>query len=147
VAMTWIDAGATHLDPGAYTASVLLPRGTTLEHVEVAPPCVMPIEPPGGWKAPAVLLSETPRSRWCRRSTSNPSCRRRTPPRARRLAVPHGGRRLARRGRGPRCRSRSRAGRAARAPSSSSICPKRGSTRSPPSDSRARARAGRPTPA
>lgn len=58
VAMTWIDAGATHLDPGAYTASVLLPRGTTLEHVEVAPPCVMPIEPPGGWKAPAVLLSE-----------------------------------------------------------------------------------------
>jgi len=56
--MTWIDAGATHLDPGAYTASILLPRGTTLEHVEVAPPCVMPIEPPGGWKAPAVLLSE-----------------------------------------------------------------------------------------
>ena len=57
-AMTWMDAGATHLDPGAYSASVLLPRGTTLEHVEVAPPCVMPIEPPGGWKAPAVLLSE-----------------------------------------------------------------------------------------
>ena len=56
--MTWIDAGATHLDPGAYTASILLPRGTTLEHVEVAPPCVMPVEPPGGWKAPAVLLSE-----------------------------------------------------------------------------------------
>jgi hypothetical protein len=56
--MAWIDAGATHLDPGAYTASILLPRGTTLEHVEVAPPCVMPIEPPGGWKAPAVLLSE-----------------------------------------------------------------------------------------
>jgi len=57
-AMAWMDAGATHLDPGAYTASVLLPRGTALEHVEVAPPCVMPIEPPGGWKAPAVLLSE-----------------------------------------------------------------------------------------
>jgi hypothetical protein len=57
-AMTWVDAGASHLDPGAYTASVLLPRGTTLEHVEVAPPCVMPIEPPGGWNAPAVLLSE-----------------------------------------------------------------------------------------
>jgi hypothetical protein len=48
-AMAWMDA---------YTASVLLPRGTALEHVEVAPPCVMPIEPPGGWKAPAVLLSE-----------------------------------------------------------------------------------------
>src|SRR4029453_1210370 len=56
--MTWIDAGATHLDPGAYTASILLPRGTTLERVEGAPPFVMPVEPPGGWKAPAVLLSE-----------------------------------------------------------------------------------------
>jgi hypothetical protein len=58
VAMGWVDAGATHLDPGAYTASVLLPRGTALEHVEVAPPCVMPIEPPGGWKTTAVLESE-----------------------------------------------------------------------------------------
>ena len=57
-AMAWIDAGATHLDPGAYTASVLLPRGAALERLEVAPPCIMPIEPPGGWKAPAVLLSE-----------------------------------------------------------------------------------------
>jgi hypothetical protein len=56
--MSWIDAGASHLDPGAYTASVLLPRGTALAHVEVAPPCLTPIEPPGGWKAPAVLLSE-----------------------------------------------------------------------------------------
>lgn len=58
LAMSWVDAGAAHLDPGAYTASVLLPRGAALEHLEVAPPCVMPIEPPGGWKAPAVLLSE-----------------------------------------------------------------------------------------
>jgi hypothetical protein len=57
-ATTWVDAGASHLDPGAYTASVLLPRGTTLAHVEVAPPCLMPIEPPGGWKASAVLLSQ-----------------------------------------------------------------------------------------
>lgn len=57
-AMGWVDAGATHLDPGAYTASILLPRGTALEHLEVSPPCVMPIEPPGGWNAPAVLLAE-----------------------------------------------------------------------------------------
>jgi len=56
--MAWVDAGRVHLDPGAYTASVLLPRGTALEHVEVAPPCLSPIEPPGGWKAAAVLLSE-----------------------------------------------------------------------------------------
>jgi hypothetical protein len=58
VAMTWVDAGTAHLDPGAYTASVLLPRGATLENVEVAPPCVVPIEPPNGWKAPEVLTSE-----------------------------------------------------------------------------------------
>jgi hypothetical protein len=56
--MTWMDAGAAHLDRGAYTASVLLPRGAVLEHVEVAPPCIVPVEPPGGWRAPAVLLSE-----------------------------------------------------------------------------------------
>src|SRR5205807_704781 len=56
--MGWVDAGRVHLDPGAYTASVLLPRGTALEHVEVAPPCLSPIEPPGGWKAADVLLSE-----------------------------------------------------------------------------------------
>ena len=57
-AMTWVDAGTTHLDPGAYTASVLLPRGATLATVEVAPPCVMPVEPPGGWKAASVLTTE-----------------------------------------------------------------------------------------
>jgi len=56
--MGWLDAGSAHLDPGAYTASVLLPRGATLGHVEVAPPCVQPIEPVGGWKAPAVLTTE-----------------------------------------------------------------------------------------
>jgi hypothetical protein len=57
-AMTWVDAGTTHLDPGAYTASVLLPRGASLETVEVAPPCVNPVEPPGGWKATSVLNTE-----------------------------------------------------------------------------------------
>src|SRR5689334_10768979 len=56
--MSWMDAGATHLDPGVYNASLLLPRGTSLEHLEVAPPCMMPVEPPGGWKATAVLQSE-----------------------------------------------------------------------------------------
>ena len=38
----WVDAGMVHLDPGAYETSVLLPEGATLEHVEVAPPCVRP---------------------------------------------------------------------------------------------------------
>lgn len=54
----WVDAGALHLDPGAYDATVLLPEGGVLELVELAPPCVHPIEPRGGWKAPAVATVE-----------------------------------------------------------------------------------------
>jgi hypothetical protein len=54
----WIDAGTLHLDPGAYDATVLLPEGGTLELVELAPPCVHPIEPRGGWKATAVTTTE-----------------------------------------------------------------------------------------
>ncbi|HUG54689.1 MAG TPA: hypothetical protein VMR21_13865 [Vicinamibacteria bacterium] len=56
--MGWVDAGTTHLDPGAYEATVLLPRGTTLQHLEVAPPCLDAVEPPGGWRATKVLETE-----------------------------------------------------------------------------------------
>jgi hypothetical protein len=56
--MGWIDAGSLHLDPGAYDATVLLPEGGVLEVLELAPPCVHPIEPPGGWKPTAVTTSE-----------------------------------------------------------------------------------------
>src|SRR5262249_57236623 len=55
---TWIEAGMTHLDPGVYTAAVLLPTGSVLEWLELAPPCVNPIEPRGGWQAPAVATTE-----------------------------------------------------------------------------------------
>lgn len=51
----WIDAGTLHLDPGAYTASLVLPQGTTLENVEVAPPCINAVEPLGGWKPTAIV--------------------------------------------------------------------------------------------
>jgi hypothetical protein len=54
----WVDAGAVRLTPGAYTASVLLPEGTELEWIELAPPCVNPIEPRGGWKATAVAKTD-----------------------------------------------------------------------------------------
>ena len=54
-AFGWIEAGTTHLDPGAYTASLLLPPGTRVEHVEVAPPCVNAVEPRGGWRATAIV--------------------------------------------------------------------------------------------
>jgi hypothetical protein len=56
--MGWIDAGSVHLDPGAYDATVLLPEGGVLEHVEIAPPCQEPIEPPGGWKAAGIASTE-----------------------------------------------------------------------------------------
>jgi hypothetical protein len=56
--MGWIDAGSVHLDPGAYEAAVLLPEGATLEHVELAPPCLRPIEPPGGWQPTALATTE-----------------------------------------------------------------------------------------
>jgi hypothetical protein len=54
-ASSWVSSGTTHLDPGAYSASFMLPAGTSLEQIEVAPPCVSPIEPPGGWKPTAIV--------------------------------------------------------------------------------------------
>ena len=56
--MGWIDAGTVHLEPGAYDTSVLLPRGATLEHVELAPPCLHAIEPPDGWQPTAVTTTD-----------------------------------------------------------------------------------------
>jgi hypothetical protein len=54
----WLDAGSTHLDPGAYHASVHIPRGSVLEFVEFAPPCVSPIEPRGGWRSTSIASRE-----------------------------------------------------------------------------------------
>jgi hypothetical protein len=54
----WIEAGMAHLDPGAYTAAVLLPAGSVLEWLELAPPCLNPIEPRGGWQPGAVASTE-----------------------------------------------------------------------------------------
>jgi hypothetical protein len=51
-------AGSTHLDPGTYAAQFLLPAGCTLSQVEIAPPCVNPIEPPGGWTPTGVTTSQ-----------------------------------------------------------------------------------------
>src|SRR5260370_22821081 len=54
----WLDAGSTHLDPGAYNAAVLIPRGSVLEFAEFAPPCVRPIEPRGGWQPTPVATTD-----------------------------------------------------------------------------------------
>lgn len=56
--MGWVDAGSLHLDPGAYEATVLLPEGSQLEFVELAPPCLHPIEPRGGWQTTKVASTE-----------------------------------------------------------------------------------------
>jgi len=53
----WVEAGSTHLDPGSYMAELQLPVGTTLDSIEVAPPCLSAIEPLGGWRAPAITQS------------------------------------------------------------------------------------------
>jgi hypothetical protein len=54
----WVEAGPAHLDPGAYTASILMPAGTSLDDVEVAPPCTEAIEPQGGWRPRAVTQAD-----------------------------------------------------------------------------------------
>jgi hypothetical protein len=54
----WVFAGSTHLDPGAYAAQFLLPPGSTLSKVEIAPSCVNSIEPAGGWKPTAVTSTQ-----------------------------------------------------------------------------------------
>jgi hypothetical protein len=54
----WVLGGSAHLDPGTYGASVLLPPGCTLSQVEVAPPCLNPIEPPGGWQPTGITTVE-----------------------------------------------------------------------------------------
>jgi len=54
----WVSAGSAHLDPGAYALSMWLPPGTSLEFLEVAPPCVSPIEPPGGWLPKAITTTD-----------------------------------------------------------------------------------------
>lgn len=52
-ASAWVFGGSARLAPGAYGARFLLPPGCTLARVEIAPPCLHPIEPPGGWKPDA----------------------------------------------------------------------------------------------
>jgi hypothetical protein len=54
----WVFGGSAYLDPGSYGASFLLPPGCTMSRIEIAPPCLNPIEPVGGWKPDAVTTNE-----------------------------------------------------------------------------------------
>jgi len=58
VETSWVSAGSTHLDPGAYAAQFLLPPGATLSQIEMAPPCVNAIEPANGWQATGITSSD-----------------------------------------------------------------------------------------
>jgi len=55
----WIEASKPlRLHPGVYRATVALPRGTVFELMELAPRCIAPIEPLGGWVRDDVLDAE-----------------------------------------------------------------------------------------
>jgi hypothetical protein len=56
--LTTVDLGWIRLRPGAHTLSVALPPGTSLESIHVSPPCFTPIEPEGGWRAPALTTDQ-----------------------------------------------------------------------------------------
>ncbi len=57
-ALDWTYGGALHLDPGAYRLQFLLGAGCSLARIEIAPPCLNPIEPPGGWRTTAVTTAD-----------------------------------------------------------------------------------------
>jgi hypothetical protein len=54
----WVDVGTAHLDPGGYSAALMLPAGSTLHRLEVAPQCLAAVEPVGGWQDQAVATAE-----------------------------------------------------------------------------------------
>jgi hypothetical protein len=53
-----VDLGWIRMEPGNHTLSVVLPPGTSLESIQVSPPCLHPIEPENGWRAPALTTDE-----------------------------------------------------------------------------------------
>ena len=56
-AAAFTETGPMSLRPGVFTLSIALPARTALEAIEVVPPCLNPIEPPGGWQPTAVTLT------------------------------------------------------------------------------------------
>jgi len=46
----WVDLDRVRLSPGNHKLSLMLPRGTRAEALGVTPPCMLPVEPQGGWK-------------------------------------------------------------------------------------------------
>jgi hypothetical protein len=48
--LSWVDGTPVRLDAGGYAATFAVPTNACLNQIEVAPPCLEPIEPPGGWQ-------------------------------------------------------------------------------------------------
>jgi hypothetical protein len=53
-----VDLGWIKLEPGNHTLSVILPPNSSLESIQISPPCLSPIEPLGGWRASALTTDE-----------------------------------------------------------------------------------------
>jgi len=46
----WVDLNRVRLDPGSHKLSLMLPQGTRADAIGVTPPCMLPVEPTGGWQ-------------------------------------------------------------------------------------------------
>jgi hypothetical protein len=46
----WVDANRVRLSPGSHKLSLMLPEGSRADAIGVTPPCMLPVEPLGGWK-------------------------------------------------------------------------------------------------
>jgi hypothetical protein len=53
----WVDGKPARLDAGSYVATFAMPSAACLTQVEIAPPCLDPIEPPGGWQPRSTTLA------------------------------------------------------------------------------------------
>jgi hypothetical protein len=46
----WVDLNRVRLSPGSHKLSLILPQGTRADALGVTPPCMLPVEPSGGWE-------------------------------------------------------------------------------------------------
>ncbi len=46
----WVDLNRVRLSPGSHKLNLMLPQGTRAYAIGVTPPCMVPVEPTGGWQ-------------------------------------------------------------------------------------------------
>ncbi len=46
----WLDLNRVRLSAGSHKLSLMLPPGTRADAIGVSPPCMLPVEPAGGWQ-------------------------------------------------------------------------------------------------